>query len=150
MDKRIEDYLNQIIQADIENVPVFYKSSLNKRNAESQTPIEKLMYLALIHVMNGSNFGWGIDLQKQIGKYRADFLIGVRWRKGLATAVVECDGHEFHEKTKLQVERDKKRDRFMQGQGYHVFRFSGSEIWRDPTSCAQEILDYFKSTTKAD
>ena len=44
---------------------------------------------------------------------------------------VECDGHEFHEKTKQQAARDKARDRD---------RFTGSEIWKDPGACADEVL----------
>lgn len=54
--------------------------------------------------------------------------------------VVECDGHDFHEKTKEQAKKDKKRDRTFQSLGYNVFRFTGSEIWQDPINCAEEIL----------
>lgn len=44
---------------------------------------------------------------------------------------IECDGHEFHEKTKKQVIRDKQRDRWLNKNGYIVFRYSGSEIYND-------------------
>jgi very-short-patch-repair endonuclease len=40
--------------------------------------------------------------------------------------VVECDGHDFHEKTKQQVTKDNRRERELQIAGWHVFRFSGS------------------------
>lgn len=81
--------------------------------------------------------------QTVIGQYRADFFIA--YRRGLNAVggiVVECDGHEFHEKTKQQVARDKARDRALQTEGYRVFRFTGSEIWRNPIACAAEVLDF--------
>lgn len=55
--------------------------------------------------------------------------------------IVECDGHEFHEKTKIQAARDKKRDRVLQSKGYNVFRFTGSEIYNDAISCAYEVYE---------
>jgi hypothetical protein len=86
-----------------------------------------------------------IDLiypQQAIGKYRADFIL-IRLRFGytgkagfekrtcdtLARVVIECDGHDFHEKTKEQAKRDKERDRLMQTEGYYVLRFTGSELF---------------------
>ncbi|MEM1085859.1 MAG: DUF559 domain-containing protein [Verrucomicrobiota bacterium] len=44
---------------------------------------------------------------------------------------VECDGHNFHEKTPAQAAKDKRRDRFLLQNGYPVMRFTGSEIYRD-------------------
>jgi very-short-patch-repair endonuclease len=85
--------------------------------------------------------------QTVVGDYRADFFIG--YTQGLNTIggiVVECDGHEFHDKTKQQAARDKARDRAIQAEGYRVFRFTGSEIWRNPIACASEVLEYAHST----
>jgi len=65
-------------------------------------------------------------------------------RIGKASVLVECDGHEFHEKTKEQAAKDKKRDRMLQSIGFHVFRFTGSEIWKNPLSCAQEVFQYLE------
>lgn len=56
--------------------------------------------------------------------------------------VVECDGHEFHERTKEQAKRDRERDRRLQKAGYRVFRFTGSEIWRNAHKCAHEAIDW--------
>jgi hypothetical protein len=53
--------------------------------------------------------------------------------------VIECDGHDFHERTKQQAARDKSRDRQLITLGYHVLRFTGSEIWADPRRCAKEV-----------
>ena len=45
--------------------------------------------------------------------------------------IVECDGHDFHEKTKEQAKKDKQRDRYLITSGFYVLRFTGSEIWND-------------------
>ena len=42
--------------------------------------------------------------------------------------VVELDGHDFHEKTKEQAQKDKDRDRSLTRAGYKIMRFTGSEI----------------------
>ena len=69
-----------------------------------------------------------------------DFLYVVRdYAGGKNAAVVECDGHDFHERTKEQARRDRSRDRRLQDAGYRVFRFTGSEIYRDPLGCADEV-----------
>ncbi|MCX5769272.1 MAG: DUF559 domain-containing protein [Candidatus Hydrogenedentes bacterium] len=108
------------------------------------------------------SFGLDMDLhiypQCQIGDYRTDFLLEFvntqhqfidteefrheERREQKSCLVVECDGHEFHEKTKQQASRDKKRDRNLQACGYRVFRFSGSDVYRDPFGCANECLEF--------
>ena len=79
--------------------------------------------------------------QVTVGDYRIDFLIlHLDGPDGLGGVVVECDGHDYHERTKEQAARDKARDRDLQEQGYKVFRFTGSEIWRDAIGCADQAL----------
>ncbi len=78
--------------------------------------------------------------QYQIDRYRVDFAIYVVQSYGSITRLaIECDGHEFHEKTKEQAQRDKKRDRDLSIMGWKVIRFTGSEIFKDPQKCANEI-----------
>lgn len=60
------------------------------------------------------------------------------WR----TLAVECDGHNFHERTKEQAARDRARDRNLQMRGIEVFRFTGSELWRDPWGCAGQVIEW--------
>lgn len=55
---------------------------------------------------------------------------------------VECDGHDFHERTKEQAQHDKRRDRELQKRGWIVFRFTGSEIYNHGSERAQEIANY--------
>lgn len=93
--------------------------------------------------------------QFPIGSYKADFLL---YRYALDKSkhnlvrlppiVVECDGHDFHEKTKQQAAHDRRRDRFMSIKGYHVMRFTGSEIYRDVKQCADEVDEMFSSFVK--
>jgi very-short-patch-repair endonuclease len=54
--------------------------------------------------------------------------------------VIECDGHDFHERTKQQASRDRERDRNLQSFGFLVFRYTGRDIWSDVFSCASEAI----------
>lgn len=73
--------------------------------------------------------------QRPLGQYRIDFSINDR-------LLVECDGHDFHERTKEQAAYDRERDRFCQMSGRRVLRFTGSEIMRDAWSCAGQTWDH--------
>ena len=66
----------------------------------------------------------------------------------LPTVIVECDGHDFHERTKEQAARDKKRDRYFQASGNPVLRFTGSEIYKDAWGCASQIIDFAEKASK--
>lgn len=61
--------------------------------------------------------------------------------RGIKVAI-ECDGHEFHQKTKLQVARDNERELALKMHGYDVIRFSGSQIYNDPLGCAEKAFKY--------
>jgi very-short-patch-repair endonuclease len=81
-----------------------------------------------------------IVFQAPIDRYRADILVlTMSADDELNRIIVECDGHDWHERTKEQAARDKARDRFFQAEGYGVFRFTGSEIYGDPVGKADEI-----------
>lgn len=78
--------------------------------------------------------------QAWILDYRVDFLImGRGYRTALDATVVEVDGHDFHEKTKAQAARDKRRDRRMTKAGYRVLRYAGTEIHWGAEHCADEV-----------
>jgi very-short-patch-repair endonuclease len=103
----------------------------------------------------------GIQSQYQIDQIRVDFLLSYVMPSNIIEIVVECDGHDFHERTKEQAAKDRSRDRALQAAGYTVFRFTGSEIYADARGCAvevldlimdfqtQSILDHFKNTKAA-
>lgn len=88
----------------------------------------------------------GIEIypQHQLGDHRVDFFIVCRFegRADLRFLVVECDGHDFHERTKEQARRDRRRDRSMLLGGHSVMRFTGSEIFSDAEACASEIAEH--------
>jgi very-short-patch-repair endonuclease len=84
--------------------------------------------------------GLVVHLQKQIQDMRVDFLVVQRYREFSAAVVVECDGHEFHERTKEQASSDRARDRKLQALGYDILRYPGSDIWRDVHRCAVDVL----------
>lgn len=111
--------------------------------------------------------GFSIQPQKRIGPYRADFAISHLVREGdtgsdgcysmdelphvyHAQLVVECDGHDFHEKTKEQAARDKRRDRVFLQNGWPVARFTGSEIKNDPGRCAEEVIQILNAMVDAE
>lgn len=88
--------------------------------------------------------GLAIYSQAQIGRHRVDFLIVALFqdRPALHFLVVECDGHDFHERTKEQARRDRSRDRDLLIGDRKVMRFTGSEIHSDAEKCAAQISDY--------
>jgi hypothetical protein len=80
--------------------------------------------------------------------YRLDFVLHLEVldrenQKAHVNSVlidVECDGHDFHERTKEQAERDRRRDREVQQVGYFVARFTGAEIAREPELVAMDLV----------
>jgi very-short-patch-repair endonuclease len=119
-------------------IPPFKRSALDK--------IERLENL--------TDYEIEVWPQQKIGDYRVDFLLLARFRdtgsldRDLVRIVIECDGHDFHERTKEQAARDRGRDRFMQRAGYKVFRFTGSEIYHSPETCSDEIATYLEDIAR--
>lgn len=154
--------VEQLVKDGVEGVSARFEELFYDNARHCESPIEELLLAALyldhdIHEFDvvfmgdlcpSDGFVRGetiyIYQQARVGEYRTDFLIhdcscpldvkDPRWM------VVECDGHNFHEKTKEQARRDKKRDRYFQSIGYKVLRFTGSEIYADAEACANEIL----------
>lgn len=78
--------------------------------------------------------------QVKVGRFVVDFALAFpRHDMPPAIVAVECDGHDFHDRTKQQVARDKARDRFMAERQIPVLRFTGSEIWKDAYACAEQV-----------
>ena len=80
--------------------------------------------------------------QLRLGQYRADFVVvGKAGNHKAHWICVECDGHEFHEDiSNQQWEEDRYRDAWMTVMGVPVMRFPGSDIWKNPASCAAEVI----------
>jgi very-short-patch-repair endonuclease len=80
--------------------------------------------------------------QARVDRFRLDFLVEVFDGEGWQKLAVECDGHDFHEKTSKQAARDKARDRAIAMREHTMFRFTGSEIYADPMKCAAQIIEW--------
>lgn len=62
--------------------------------------------------------------------------------------IIECDGHEFHQKTKEQVKRDNEREYALKMAGYEIIRFSGSQIYNEPFKCVEDTYNYIMKSIK--
>lgn len=111
-----------------------------------ESPIEQMMAAALIEAFEDDHLYINPQEEVDVGKkkYRVDFMIQPHYHdpRGEFKIAVECDGHDFHEKTKEQAARDKARDRSIQAKGIPVLRFTGSEIWNEPMKCANEVRSF--------
>lgn len=177
MADRTEDDLAILIEREfVERALCDYRDKIAFLSARCESPIERVLLAALLveipegvsfyesrsHTLPFESVLYGADSnavewvgaiypQVSMGPYRVDFYLecfdrhtGRRW---FATAI-ECDGHDFHEKTKEQARRDKQRDRWFQTRGIGVLRFAGSEIWRDPLKCAEEAYEAFWAASR--
>lgn len=129
-------------------------------NAQCKSPIEHILCVAMdfaFHLYNlNHRVKYSVFPQEQINAnghtYNVDFLItGTIWTKNsdepeveIDNIVIECDGHEFHNKTKTQVKRDNEREYNLKMAGYDILRFSGSQIYNDPMKCANDIFRYME------
>lgn len=122
-----------------------------------ESPIEARL---AVHLMSLIDSETSCDLEPQkrvLDRYRIDLAVTNDRLAGMASEdpngvagllyegpiriCVECDGHDFHERTKEQAARDKSRDRELTMAGWQVLRFTGSEIWKDAATCARQVVD---------
>lgn len=139
-------------------------------NNPCESPIEHQFLEALIERANargiecacGDEMTWGfgvgaeidssttleINPQATFDRYRVDFYIWLRSDPESADSppslIVECDGHEYHDRTKRQASRDRARDRHFHSQLYTVFRFTGDDIFNGAAACADQCLDHLQ------
>lgn len=122
-----------------------------------ESPIEKLFYFAfsLYRFVKGNAdrefekylcIESQYEIQRTTGKkYFADFYLTHEYmeseKHGL---IIECDGHDFHEKTKQQVVYRNNRDLELKKMGYDILHFSGSQIYQNPIKCASDVYNYFR------
>ena len=120
-----------------------------------QSPIEKRLLAEVVFITNGYDFvspdsgyqeahgwpGFGTEFhcQGELLGYHPDFVFETYCNGYMRRLIVECDGHDFHERTKAQAARDRARDRKFILAGHRVLRFTGSEIHGDARACAGQI-----------
>lgn len=158
MEKSIEDKIDQILKTDA----IGNKTSIECLLEECpniKSPVEKLFYCAWsltpLHQI-------GLTPQYRIKDFYIDFKVSfidyfvnspikysyqelLKIEKLLPLYAIEIDGHDFHEKTKAQVQKDKQRERVIVSQGYKVLRFSGSEVFHNTSTC---VVDCFYAYQK--
>lgn len=156
-EKTIEKVVKRV-KKEIEEIISTKRDNLIYSITECESPIEQLLAITMenMNLLGIFEFNPLIDIisiEKQCeiicskNKYRVDFLITVYYpklEKGKCF-VIECDGYEFHQKTKEQVQKDYERDRLLQANNYEILRFSGSEIYKNPEKCVSCILRSIKS-----
>ena len=127
------------------------------------SPPEQLFACVWVHTFSHHNVS--LQPQKEVGQYRTDFVLSPfdhfmscpafqdetikRISEKLPTYAIEIDGFEWHDKTPEQAERDKKRERFIQSQGYTVLRFAAREVLRDPVATAREVSQRISADIRA-
>ncbi len=80
------------------------------------------------------------DLEREvpIGRYRVDFLVRRH------NVVIELYGFKYHH-SKKKLTSDAKRERFIQRRGYHILRFTGTEVYKDVDGCVQEVVAFLQT-----
>lgn len=152
------DYLNSHILDNDNPLKTIARIDYTYEFAES--PIEKIFNLAfdLVSCAETMDGYWLIPQETIVtddGKFRVDFLFSTEevscpWREFQEDyfLVIECDGHDYHEKTKEQVAKRNDRDMALKKAGYDVLHLSGSQIYREPMKCARQVVEYINSKVK--
>jgi very-short-patch-repair endonuclease len=167
--KEEETLIHEMAQSVGDQAMWKYMADLDDLFKRTESPIERVLLAAMVKVNNDSAIGFlsgecgilgpeeleqevelsdsyvgGVYPQVKIGNYRVDLFFEagdrekrVRWFR----AAIECDGHDFHERTKEQAAQDKSRDRWLQQQAIMVLRF----IWAQPEICAHQVFAAFNA-----
>lgn len=152
----MSEWVSQLRASAIQNLAVDYDAHAGR----CESPIERALFWALVAGTwrRGAAYEWGIVFNDdETGavltlttqrpwpyfepRYRFDFGLNISLREWRQDVAIECDGHDFHERTKEQAARDRSRDRELLLSGVPTVRFTGSEIFKDPAKCAQSVFD---------
>lgn len=104
----------------------------------------------LLHCNDGRTVA--MFLNHPVLTYRVDILLlPLRPATRMFGLAIECDGHDFHDRTKQQAAYDRSRDRELLL--HHVpittIRFTGSEIFHSKERCAGQAMQVFWSLAAA-
>ena len=152
----IEDLLVDKVKTTLNAKVNGYRDRLLYTLYNCESPMEQLMAMALddvdyyfiasntIEIIGNSH---QVDIKCDSKNYRVDFLMEIAFKYNnhylkLLKLIIECDGHEFHEKTKEQVIKDNQRDRDLKNEGYEILHFSGSEIYNNSYDISKDIKKF--------
>jgi very-short-patch-repair endonuclease len=165
-DEQLNDLHRAALRTIVMRHVAFISNDFERAAAQCESPIERAMLYAVALVawdwtdsvllrVDGHASGLfasrsialEIEPQADVGKYRVDFLLTLSaplradpTTRPSVRMVLECDGHDWHEKTREQAARDRERDRALQQLDLAVFRYTGSDIWRDVFQHAYEAV----------
>lgn len=118
-----------------------------------KSPIEKIFFLSfnLVKTIRDNELPENYvalsaypqyEIETNDKKFIVDFDVILECQDYYKELIVECDGHDFHEKTKKQVIHDNEREYAIKMSGYDILRFSGSQIYNNPFKVANDVFDY--------
>jgi very-short-patch-repair endonuclease len=114
------------------------------------SPIEQIFLMEWHFLKVDEQYGVKIRPQRELKldgqSYTIDFM--VESPNGKVRLAVELDGHDFHERTKEQAAHDRARERAIVRHGYAIFRFTGSEVFRNPRRCVEEVVAMIAGTSR--
>lgn len=120
------DKLAEKINKNVRSLNPTQLDWLNVALKASESPMERLLASAL-----ASN-EYLPSCQFTITPYRLDFAF-------IQTSLcIEVDGERYHSSKKQRL-KDNVRDRFLVACGWRILRFTGSEVWKNSTACAEEV-----------
>jgi very-short-patch-repair endonuclease len=100
-------------------------------------PVDSLLETAMSRLLHDNGLP-PAEFQARIAGYEVDF-----WLVG-TPIVLECDGWEFHAKTRLQQEADAARDADVAAAGYITIRFAYRPIMRRPATLVRRIRNVLR------
>jgi very-short-patch-repair endonuclease len=98
----------------------------------TESPIETMFGMSMMDLIEDS---WALLPQFKWRGYRVDWALE---RPEKSLIFIECDGSEFHTRPD-QIAKDKVRDIHIRRAGIKLFRFTGSEIYRNAEGCALRV-----------
>ena len=136
----------------LENINYIDKEKLNEiilDTKKCKSPIEIILIIALDIINSDYYFSPQEKIICGDKNYIADFCLyndGCvnTFLKSEFKLVIECDGYEFHQKTKQQVDNDNQREYDLKMNGFQILRFSGTEIYKFPLETANKIVKFIK------
>jgi very-short-patch-repair endonuclease len=113
-----------------------------------ESPLEQIFYA--YWKLGKYNEEFCLRPQFKIASYRVDFYVDpskyfieilkapAEYLQEIPQIVIELDGHQWHEKDPIQVEKDKKRERAIVELGFTLLRYSGREMIQNPGSAVND------------
>lgn len=102
------------------------------------TPNKKIFYETFFDLFPDT---YDLTPKVVIGQYVVDFVIEHN-HYDIKKVIIECDETKAIKKTNSEIDYEKKRDRYLQANGYVVFHFSESEIKQNAHECVKEIYEF--------